>query len=130
MTAEIELPPELIHDGIRFLRTLTEVYGTDEGMAIWDKMGTAFPDDLRGRIFFAMLTGQTGRHINVSAGRARANSNAISTIKCIREYTKLGLKEAKDLWDASQTGTVSIECDPRVSNEFSRELRSLGCTVT
>lgn len=130
MTTEAEIPTELIHDGIRFLRTMTEFYGMDEGMAIWDKMGDAIPANLRGQIFMAMLCGTTGKHINISAGRAGATGNAIAIIRCIRENTRLGLKEAKDIWDESRMRTVSVVCDPKFINKFSQDLRHLGCIVT
>ena len=130
MIEKEELPQELIHDGIRFLRTLTEVYGVEEGMQMWNKMGDVIGPNLHGQIFFAMLGGNSGRAINLTASTADRNGNAIPVIKCIRTYTGFGLKEAKDTWDECKIKVVRIECDSRLVNDFSRELRNLGCTVT
>lgn len=130
MLEKEELPQDLIHDGIRFLRTLTEVYGTEEGMRMWSEMGSVIGPNLHGQIFFAMLGGNNGRRLNIRAAQAEYNGNAVATIKCIRTYTGLGLKEAKDIWDQSKLRIESIECDSRRISDFSRELRQLGCSVT
>lgn len=97
----------VVADGLRFLRSLTEKYGAEKGMAFWHELGHVLGDEIQGEIFFAMLagtdhnkvTGQTGLNVNP----------AVSVIDCIQVYTDLSLKEAKDLWVTSKLQMVKIE---------------------
>ena len=118
----------VVYDGIRFLESLTTHYGPDKGMEVWEAMGVAMGREVKGKVFFAMLTGATSGRIKMSAGTA-VTSNAVAVIKCIRNYTGKGLKEAKDLWDLSKARAVEIECKPDEQREFAQELRMLGCKV-
>lgn len=125
----------VIFDGIKFLESLTMYYGPEKGMAVWESMGEAMGREIKGKVFFAMLSGTTTGRIRLAASSAvhtssqGGTSNAVPVIKCIRTYTGFGLKEAKDLWDLSKTQTVEITCRPDQQREFARDLRDLGCKV-
>jgi ribosomal protein L7/L12 len=120
---------EVIFDGIRFLESLTRHYGPEKGMEVWEAIGSVAGKEVKGKVFFAMLTGSTNGRIRMSAGNAVA-TNAVAVIKCIRSYTGFGLKEAKDLWDESKINTVTIDVAPGKQREFSLDLKNLGCIVS
>lgn len=128
MSDRIYSEEDIIIDGLQFLRTLTEVYGQDKGMEVWHAMGDAIGAEVQGKIFFAMLTGDIPGSIAFKSDANRVN-NAVAVIKCIRQYTGFGLKEAKDKWDESKMKVVRIDCDPKMKREFIRELRDLGCDI-
>jgi ribosomal protein L7/L12 len=120
---------EVIFDGIRFLESLTRHYGPEKGMEVWEAIGSAAGKEVKGKVFFAMLTGYTNGKIRMSAGSAVA-ANAVQVIKCIRTHTGLGLKEAKDLWDSSKGTAITIEVAPDKQRQFSLDLKNLGCIVS
>lgn len=109
MTDSIELTEEqlshLIPAGIDFIRVLTEQLGIDEGMAAWETISDALGHDIKGKIFFAMLTGQDG--YVVRCRNVNNSTNAVNIIKVIRAATGMGLKEAKDLYDQVRDGQPS-----------------------
>lgn len=119
----------VVFDGIRFLESLTKYYGPDKGMEVWNSMGEAMGKEVKGKVFFAMLTGETGGRIRFRADKAE-QVNAVPVIKLIRTYTGLGLKEAKDLWDESKIRPTVIQVAPNDHRKFAKELRELGCLVS
>jgi ribosomal protein L7/L12 len=117
----------VVFDGIRFLESITRYYGAERGMAAWEKMGEAFGEEIKGRVFFAMLTGD-------SVGRVRFTSvncsQAVWAIKAIRAATGYGLKEAKDLFDLAKIKTVAVDVKtPNERRELIKCLRDAGCSV-
>ena len=118
------IPLALVADGLRFLRTLTETYGSTKGLEMWHEMGRVMGDNIQGAIFFAMISGNSADSVKL---RVLSTNNAVSIIKCIRQYTGNGLKEAKDFYDLSKSRAVDIDCPRNVQSDFSRELRILGC---
>ena len=119
----------VIFDGIRFLESLTAHYGSDKGMEMWEAMGEAMGREVKGKVFFAMLTGSTTGRIQFTSGTAET-SNAVPVIKCIRTYTGFGLKEAKDKWDLSKVQAVQLDVAPDQQRAFADKLRELGCRVS
>jgi ribosomal protein L7/L12 len=120
----------VIADGIQFLRSITQYYGTDKGMEVWNAMGEAMGKEIKGQVFFKMLTGETGTIVRFTAGQAHDNGNAVPVIKAIRVATGLGLKEAKDMWDESKIKSVSIRLNATdEARILGRELRTLGCII-
>jgi hypothetical protein len=119
----------VIRDGIRFLESLTRHYGQEEGMRIWDGIGEVVGSDVKGRIFFAMLTGETSNRVGFLQGTA-SHGYAVPCIKAIRGATGIGLKEAKDAYDASATKRTYVECiDSTAASSLVNELRGFGCIV-
>ena len=62
---------DIIQIGINFMRSITEAYGTDEGMKLWDTIASTLDPDVKGEIFFDMLTGDYNGIINSTKYRNR-----------------------------------------------------------
>ncbi len=118
---------DVVFDGIRFLESLTRHYGPEKGMQVWEKMGEAVGDEIKGKVFFSMLTGESSNRVRIQAGTC---NQAVAAIKAIRSGTGYGLKEAKDAWDLSKHQVVVLDNVQRdMKNIMVRELRSLGLIV-
>lgn len=121
---------QVVYDGVRFLQSLTQHYGADKGMEFWEAFGSVMGKEVKGRVFFAMLSGETSGRIRFSIDTTGYNPNAVACIKAIRTATGFGLKEAKDLYDASKNKVVHIDCTtPEEGRKLAKELRNLGCRV-
>ena len=119
---------DIIQSGINFMRSITEAYGTDEGMKLWDTIATTLDPDVKGQIFFAMLTGDYNGVISIAS--TQAGSDRVWRIKAIRAVTGLGLKEAKDLSDLLDNGkTIKLNINPKQRNQALAELRNAGFHV-
>ena len=119
---------DIIQSGINFMRSITEAYGTDEGMKLWDTIATTLDPDVKGQIFFAMLTGDYNSIIKVSS--FQQGSDRIKRIKTIRVVTGHGLKEAKDLSDLLDAGKqIQLNIDPKKRIDALIELRRAGFHV-
>lgn len=117
---------EVIFDGIRFLESLTRHYGAEKGMEVWDKMGEAVGDDVKGKVFFSMLTGESSNRVRIQKGDC---IQAVSAIKAIRMGTGLGLKDAKDAYDLSGVKTVTLEVAHEEKRDMVKTLRGIGMKV-
>lgn len=118
---------EVVFDGIRFLESLTRYYGAEKGMEVWNKLGEAMGDEVKGAVFFSLLTGESSSRVRVQAGTC---TQAVAAIKAIRAATGYGLKEAKDAWDLSETQTVTLDVRDRDERcILVRDLRALGMQV-
>ena len=106
----------VISNGIHFMRSITEAYGADEGLKLWETIANTLDPDVKGQIFMAMITGNYNDRIHLKSLYPSGQSNAVSCIKTIREWDKrgLGLKEAKDMYDRVNSRTARHE----TSNEF------------
>ena len=125
---QIDSLDEVVFDGIRFLESLTRHYGPEKGMAVWEQMGEVLGDEVKGKVFFSMLTGESSNRVRILAG---ACNQAVAAIKAIRAGTGYGLKEAKDAWDLSKDKQVVLETSDRESKRVMvRELRQLGLIVS
>ena len=130
MENNVDMFNNLVTDGIQFLRSMTEYYGNEKGMEMWHDLGRVMGDEVQGQIFFAMLNGGSGNVVNIRANIAtNPDINAVSAIKCIREYTNCGLREAKDMWDLSRATSVRVKVDPRRRRDFVRDMRNIGMTA-
>ena len=117
---------EVIFDGIRFLESLTRHYGAEKGLEVWDKMGEAVGDDVKGKVFFSMLTGESSNRVRIQKGDC---IQAVSAIKAIRMGTGLGLKDAKDAYDLSGVKTVTLEVAHEEKRDMIKTLRGIGMKV-
>ena len=125
-----EFKEDIIQSGINFMRSITEAYGTDEGMKLWDTIASTLDPDVKGQIFFAMLTGDYNGIVSISS--AQAGSDRVWRIKAIRSVTvpSLGLKEAKDLSDLLDSGkTIKLNISPKNRANALAELRNAGFHV-
>lgn len=121
---------DVIQSGINFMRSITDAYGTDEGMKLWESIASVLDPSVKGEIFFAMLTGEYNGIISI--GSFNPNSNRVWRIKAIRAVTtpSLGLKEAKELSDMLDTGhIIKLNVDPKSRNQALSELRGAGFYV-
>jgi len=93
-------------------------------MELWDTIATALGKDVKGEIFFAMVTGEYTSKLRLGGTVA----DRIASIKAIRTYTGLGLKEAKDLSDLMQSGqTILLTLrEPVMRSKAIHEFRSVG----
>lgn len=124
----------LIASGLEFMRNITSVYGSEEGAKLWDTIAGAIDKDLKGKIFFAMMTGRTASTIKLPYNTVNSSiHNAVGVIKLFRQYDSrgLGLKEAKDIYDAMRDGhrVAEIHVDPKNRSHVVRELRKLGVVI-
>lgn len=121
---------DVIQSGISFMRSITEAFGTDEGMKLWDTIATTLDPDVKGQIFFAMLTGEYNNIVNITGHNPGADR--VRMIKTIRNVDKrgIGLKEAKDMSDLISLGKpIKLEIDPSSRNAALIELRKVGFHV-
>lgn len=123
------LTDNVVADGLIFLQSLTNLYGADKGMEMWDKLGEVMGQEIKGRIFFSMLTGNNSSKIRLSVAPSKG-VNKVALIKIIRVYTRLGLKDAKDISDLAEENIATIECSIGKRSEFLKELRMLGCQAS
>lgn len=94
---------EVVQTGISFMRSITEAFGTEVGLELWDTIATTLDPDVKGAIFFAMLTGDTSDRITIRSVTGNG-ANKVAVIKAIRECTGLGLRDAKDQADILMAG--------------------------
>jgi hypothetical protein len=121
---------DIIQSGINFIRSITEAYGSDEGMKLWETMADTLDPSIKGHIFFAMLTGEYNSVISIYKFASAANK--VSMIKALRVVDKrrLGLKEAKDMCDSLLVGnSIKVEVEPNTRNSALLQLRMAGFNV-
>ncbi len=122
---------QLISDGIAFMRSISDQYGTETGLQLWDRICEVLDPNVKGEIFIAMLTGDTRSKLTISCTPDHYSTNRIPHIKAIREVTGLGLKEAKDLSDLMAYGqAVSITVKEGLTRQYAKDvLKDAGLTV-
>ena len=122
---------QLISDGIAFMRSITDQYGTETGLQLWDRICEVLDPNVKGEIFIAMLTGDTRARLNISCHPDQYSTYRIPHIKAIREVTGLSLKEAKDLSDLmANNQPVSITIKEGFSRQYARDvLKNAGLIV-
>jgi len=122
---------QLVADAIAFLQSLVRHYGDAQGQSAWEKMADFVDPDLKAEVFIAMLTGQFSGRITLHG--VTQNANAVSCIKAIRtlDNRRLGLKEAKDIYDglkfSNKSAILSISAENR--RTAAQELRAVGFTL-
>jgi hypothetical protein len=125
---------DIITNGIQFMRSITEAYGTDDGLKLWGTIADTLDPDVKGQIFFAMITGEYQNKLRCSINRASYNRNRdkIAVIKEIRTWTGHGLKEAKDLADLmiDQNLDIAITVSPDKYKAARMGLTNVGLTVS
>jgi len=120
----------IVSDGIAFIRSITTAYGSETGMELWDTIANTLDPDVKGKIFFAMLTGTHEDRVTLSG--AVAGSNKIACIKIIRQYTGMGLTESKQAYEeAGDYGQkVSLKVNPKERRHMIDDLRQNGMIVS
>ena len=119
----------VVRDGVRFLESLTRHYGPEEGLRIWEGIGEVVGTDVKGKIFFNMLTGGSPTRVGFVTPDDSLGY-AVPIIKAIRGSTGMGLKEAKDAYDVSRIKRTYVECsDNEAARTLEYALRGFGCHV-
>ena len=106
----------VVSNGLHFMRSITEAYGAEEGLRLWETIANTLDGDVKGQIFLAMVTGNYNDRIHLKSVTPYGEENAVACIKAIREWDKrgLGLKEAKDMYDRLKQQTF----ESRPSTEY------------
>jgi hypothetical protein len=128
-----ELYDTLINDSIRFLESLGHYYGAERAMEVWKELGPTVGEDVKGQVFMTMLSGNNHSmrlHLSRPSTMSNPMGYAVPVIKAIRAATGLGLKESKDLWDATAVETISLTCLSRNHAKDARqEFLKIGMRV-
>ena len=124
---------DLVWASIGLMQTVTDIYGPEQGMELWNTIADTIDPDLKNAVFVAMLTGSYDRNrITVCNPLMGPVSDKVGLIRCIRTYDsrRLGLKEAKDIADSlADAGRVVLEVEPEIKPTFRVELRKFGLVV-
>ena len=122
---------QLISDGIAFMRSISDQYGTETGLQLWDRICEVLDPNVKGEIFIAMLTGDTRAKLTISCTPVKYSTYRIPYIKALREVTGLGLNEAKDLSDLMAYGqAVSITVKEGLTRQYAKDvLKDAGLIV-
>ena len=94
---------EIVSSGITFMNAITRAYGAEEGMKLYDSMVSAVDPDIKGKIFFSLITGDHGGTIRLK-GYEPVISNKIERIKAVRRVSNFSLKDAKELVEDIERG--------------------------
>ena len=79
---------QLISDGIAFMRSISDQYGTETGLQLWDRICEVLDPNVKGEIFIAMLTGDTRAKLTISCSPHQYPTYRILHIKAIRELAE------------------------------------------
>lgn len=117
----------LVEDGIWFMRSITRYYGFSEGLETWDLISLHLGPEVKTEMFLKMLDGQLPGTLVLKRVQCQ---NAIKIIKTLRSILNLGLKEAKDIWDATERGDYVLRGVTREQRlDLKNELGLLGMEV-
>lgn len=121
----------IVLSGLQFMRSITDAYGAEKGMLVWDKINETMGNDIKGAIFFRLMTGDGDCNVTVPASNVKhTTGNFIEYIKTVRTFTGWGLKEAKDFCDKTESGTTCKMTVPfNKKQEFLSALRRIGVTA-
>lgn len=127
--ASSESQDRMLGASIEFLASITEVFGTDKGYEVWDGIASLIGQELKDAMFMTMLQGRTAGGVTIRGlkGNEHASIGKVEAIKCIRNYTGLGLKESKDIADAIFMG-ADKKIDVRFTERLAavKDLKTLG----
>ena len=125
----------VITNGLHFMRSITEAYGAEEGMHLWEQITSVLDPEVKGQIFFAMITGTYNDRVQLKGLGSGAQGNAVACIREIRTWSGLGLKESKDIYDrlrdndSHATGYQYIKVKHEDYHRAVAGLRNVGFTV-
>lgn len=98
---------EIVSTGITFMNAITHAYGAEEGMKLYDSIMMAVDPDIKGKIFFKMITGDYNSKIRLR-GHDIYIGNKIERIKAVRQVADLSLKDAKELVEEVERGVEKL----------------------
>jgi ribosomal protein L7/L12 len=126
-----DVADRIVFSGIELMSAITDAFGAEEGIEVWNKMAEHIGQEFHQRVFMAMLSGQTSCHVRLIGKGVRDNGYFVELIKTIRNYTGLGLKEAKDIADGINNGaTETIKLMKSVDRRpFLEAIKKTGVTA-
>lgn len=120
---------QLVGTSISFIRVVTEIYGNEKGMELWATIADTIDSELKGQVFFSMLTGEFDNTVVIQP--TPQIPDQIALVRTLRSITGLGLKEAKELSDKIVHLNIPVKIDlkgvKRTQALF--ELRKVGANV-
>jgi hypothetical protein len=109
------------------MKVVTEIYGSEKGMDLWATIVDTIDDNLKGDIFFGMIS---GKYVANSVTITKCSpTDFVQMIKVVRTYTGMGLKDAKDLCDLLRNnGTISSVSviEGKKASDFIRNIKMCG----
>lgn len=123
-----EVKKSVVLAGVRFLQAITETYGGNEGVDLFEKLREALPEEVSDAIFAASLTGCRSE-IKVYRNQFMMD-RFIECIREIRRASGMGLKEAKEFVEyVRDYGPKTFDVDPDNYDEVFSVLRKSGLNV-
>ncbi len=118
---------QLVNNAIIFIHSLTEVYGTEQGIELWDSINRSIPSDIRDSIFLTMISTADGQIKCKGLSLPLQEINRVEVIKCIRTYTGKNLKETIEiLRDLEQDRIFSFYVEPKLVGTIKKQLTDWG----
>lgn len=99
------IDPVLVFNSLNFVQSITRNYGAEQGMAMWDTIANTVDRRLKLEVFKAMMNGSQAEG-RVRIIGAYPSSDKIHLIRTLRQFTGMGLKEAKDSIEDLRNGKV------------------------
>jgi ribosomal protein L7/L12 len=99
------IDPVLVFNSLNFVQSITRNYGAEQGMAMWDTIANTVDRRLKLEVFKAMMNGSQAEG-RVRIIGAYPSSDKIQLIRTLRQFTGMGLKEAKDSIEDLRNGKV------------------------
>lgn len=120
----------VLNSSIEFIRAITKIYGSEEGMKMWETISNTIDPEIKGKVFFKLLVGDYSGDITIT--NFNNPYHKVSFIRVLRTYDtrNLGLKEAKDMCELlmDKQTQIKIQCKQDQRDLVLREFRSLGAT--
>ena len=122
---------EIISTGISFMESITKAYGSDEGMKLYDHIMSVVDPDIKGKIFFSLITGEYINSIKIKSHN-HTIQNKIERIKAIRSVGNYSLQDAKNITEKVESGIpLSITFDKEKCGRLNaiRTLENAGFVI-
>ena len=95
-----DIRDNLINASLDFMRALAACSSAEAADAAWNAIADTVHPSLKHDLLMHLLTGEGGHSVTLTD----CGNNFINCIKTIRQYTNMGLKDAKDLCDRVRGG--------------------------
>ena len=96
----LDIKDNLVSASFDFMRALADCASPEAAEAAWHQIADVVHPSLKHDLLMRMLSGGAQQSVILTD----CGANFINCIKTIREYTSMGLKEAKDMCDAVRAG--------------------------
>lgn len=119
----------LITSATLFIKTLTELQGPERGMELWDRIAEVIDPNIKGKIFFSLLTNNFGTLVfHIPANKIdEVRANKLAAVRCLKNYAGFSLRESVDLINDLIAGKcVKISVNPQCTTQVLNELRLYG----